>query len=415
MILVNDAPVLSGANDLNPIAKNSNNNSGALVSDLLLGQASDANGNALGIAVTSVDDTNGAWQYSLSGTGGPWTDITGVSTTTALLLPGTAAVRFIPTHGFVGTVSAGLTFQAWDGTSGSAGGTADATVNGGTTAFSTASASSSITVASITIAGTGPTNINDQQTANPFSGATVNDPGARNESLTVTLTESSTANGTLSNLGGVTASVNPGEYDFTGTAAQATTALRGLLFTPALHEETPGTSVSTTFTLAVTNGVDTANDSGAVVNVTATNTAPTLSGANNLPAIVVNPATNNGVLVGALIAGQATDPDTGQTIGIAVTGVNNTNGDWQYSTDNGTTWTDIGSPTDSTALLLANDGMTRVRFVPNLNFFGLVSPGITFRAWDGFTGTAGSTADTTTNGGSTAFSSAAKSRHDSGQ
>ena len=142
--------------------------------------------------------------------------------------------------------------------------------------------------------------------------------------------------------------------------------------------------------------------------MTFSNTAPTLSSANNLPAIHENPATNNGVLVGALIAGQTTDPDTGQTIGIAVTGVNNTNGDWQYSTDNGTTWTDIGTPTNSSALLLANDGMTRVRFVPSMDSSGLVSPGITFRAWDGFSGTAGTTADTSTNGGSTAFSSASK-------
>src|SRR4029077_17316281 len=45
-----------------------------------------------------------------------------------------------------GTVANGLTFQAWDQTSGTAGGTADVTVNGGMTAFSPASASSSITI-----------------------------------------------------------------------------------------------------------------------------------------------------------------------------------------------------------------------------------------------------------------------------
>ena len=36
-----------------------------------------------------------------------------------------------------------------------------------------------------------------------------------------------------------------------------------------------------------------------------------------------------------------------------------------------------------------------MRFVPNANWNGTVSNGITFRAWDQTTGTAGSTADTT--------------------
>ena len=47
-----------------------------------------------------------------------------------------------------------------------------------------------------------------------------------------------------------------------------------------------------------------------------------------------------------------------------------------------------------------------MRYVPNANTNGTVGTGLTFRAWDQTTGTAGSTANTTTNGGATAFSTA---------
>src|SRR5262249_9489273 len=75
-------------------------------------------------------------------------------------------------------------------------------------------------------------------------------------------------------------------------------------------------------------------------------------------------------------------------------------------TDGGAHWTAFGSPLPGAARLLAADASTRVHFVPNLNFNGTVSNGITFRAWDRTTGSNGGTADVTVNGGSTAFSSA---------
>ncbi|MEI4883975.1 hypothetical protein, partial [Klebsiella pneumoniae] len=92
------------------------------------------------------------------------------------------------------------------------------------------------------------------------------------------------------------------------------------------------------------------------------NHAPVLSGANNLAAINENDVTNSGTLVSALIAGTDTDVDTVSLYGIAVTAVDNTHGTWQYSTNGGTTWTAFGSPTASSARLLAADSNTRVRF-----------------------------------------------------
>jgi hypothetical protein len=147
----------------------------------------------------------------------------------------------------------------------------------------------------------------------------------------------------------------------------------------------------------------------AAFTATVINAAPVLSGANNLTATNEDPSSNPGTLVSALIAGKVTDSDPGALTGIAVTAVVNTNGTWQYSTNGGAAWTAFGSPTSSSARLLAADANTYVRFVPNANWNGTVSNGITFRAWDQYTGSAGSTADTTTNGGTTAFSSATAS------
>ena len=141
-------------------------------------------------------------------------------------------------------------------------------------------------------------------------------------------------------------------------------------------------------------------------SVSVIHVAPVLSGSNNLTAINENDTTNNGTLVSDLIAGQVTDTNHAESFGIAVTAVENTNGTWQYSTNGGSTWTAFGTPSVTAARLLAADADTRVRFVPNANWFGTVAGGLDFHAWDQTSGTAGATADVTTSGGMTAFSSA---------
>ncbi|MBK9129465.1 MAG: type I secretion C-terminal target domain-containing protein [Phycisphaerales bacterium] len=61
---------------------------------------------------------------------------------------------------------------------------------------------------------------------------------------------------------------------------------------------------------------------------------------------------------------------------------------------------------NTSALLLAADAGTRLYFQPSANYNGTLADGITFRAWDQSSGTAGSKVSTATNGGTTAFSSA---------
>ncbi len=273
---VNDVPVLTGTNNLSGINRNPVANPGTLVAELIAGHVTDPDAGALeGIAVTAVDNSNGAWQYSTNG-GSIWNAFGAPSTAVASLLAAdvNTYLRFVPNVNWSGTVAGGLTFQAWDRTSGAAGGTANTSPSGGMTPFSSASASAAVTV-------------------------------------------------------------------------------------------------------------------------TASNTAPTLSGANNLAAISEDPVTNPGTLVSALIAGKTSDADPGALTGLAVTAVDNTNGTWQYSLNGGGTWTAFGAPSDAAARLLAADASTYVRFAPNADWNGTVNNGLTFHAWDQTSGVAGGTANIT--------------------
>ena len=76
---------------------------------------------------------------------------------------------------------------------------------------------------------------------------------------------------------------------------------------------------------------------------------------------------------------------------------------WQYSPDNGTTWDQVGSPSTTSALLLAADSTTRLRFTPTTDYSGTAS--FTFQAWDQTAGVTGSFMDTTSNGGFSPISS----------
>ncbi|MHB1036487.1 MAG: DUF4347 domain-containing protein [Pirellulales bacterium] len=169
-------------------------------------------------------------------------------------------------------------------------------------------------------------------------------------------------------------------------------------------------ALTRTVTFAVTADGDNGTGSGTRdISVAAVNDAPVLSGANNFTAINEDGITNGGNLVSTLIWGRVADADMGALSGIAVTAVDNANGTWQYTTDGttdgGSSWTAFGTPSTTTARLLAANAATRVRFVPNANWNGMVTSGFTFRAWDQTTGTAGSTADLSNNGGTAAFSS----------
>jgi hypothetical protein len=261
-----------------------------------------------------------------------------------------------------------------------------------------------------TISGTTPsTNIQDNQTASPFSGVTFSNPDtAADYSVSVLL--SKPANGSLSNLAGGTYSSGLGFYTSASnlTLAQAQATIEGLVFAPTPHQVAPGSTVTTTFTIVVSDGGANSGDSSTEVLATAVNDAPTLN--SSAPFKIGNTTTNpsSGTLVSTLLAsagaGAVVDPDFGATLGIAITSVDNSLGAWQYSHDGGLSWTDVPAVSDTSALLLPADANTALRVNSPLSTSGIAS--MTFRAWDESSGTADSTANVSTYGGSTAFSSA---------
>src|SRR5207244_10019207 len=110
------------------------------------------------------------------------------------------------------------------------------------------------------------------------------------------------------------------------------------------------------------------------------------------------------ILASASPPSRITDPDAGALQGMAVVGVDNSHGTWQFSLDKGRTWNNFGTPTQTTARLLAADTQTRVRFLPTQGFIG--DAAITFRAWDQTLGKNVETADASRNGGTSPFTRA---------
>lgn len=142
----------------------------------------------------------------------------------------------------------------------------------------------------------------------------------------------------------------------------------------------------------------------ATLVVTSVNDAPVLTSVNpTLTGLTDTATSNTGDPVSSLLGG-VTDVDNGALQGIAVTGMTSTYGRWQYSTNAGASWNDIGSASDTAALLLRP--VDRVRFVPD-GVHGETAT-IAYRAWDQTEaqGLQGLHTNISSLGGSGAFSSA---------
>jgi hypothetical protein len=128
------------------------------------------------------------------------------------------------------------------------------------------------------------------------------------------------------------------------------------------------------------DGIRTSPMSEVAVSVQAVNIAPVLTNAGPL----AMPAA--GMTVAKLLAGQngipiAQDFSGNAISGIAVIGVDNSKGVWQYRTDPTQPWRNFGNPSDAQAVLLFNNSNTSIRFVPKVP--GTVAAGLRFRVWDG--------------------------------
>ncbi len=136
------------------------------------------------------------------------------------------------------------------------------------------------------------------------------------------------------------------------------------------------------FTIIDNNGA-VSNEAVATINILGTNDKPVID--SNLVANLteinedVLDVDNTGTLVSALLGNSVSDFDDDAVEGIAVTGIDNTNGTWQYSIDGGTSWTNFDNSTSDTNATMLYDS-SLVRFVPNEDYYG--SADITYHAWD---------------------------------
>ena len=219
-------------------------------------------------------------------------------------------------------------------------------------------------------------------------------------------------NGDPANLGAPVSGSNGGIFTIGNDGA--------LTFDPNGEFETLGVGASSETTVAYAIDDGHAEDSATVtVTVHGENDRPVLSGdARALKSIyedagnddgsgsdgdddVVENSNNPGTKIGDILlsAGTAEDMD-GDTLGMAITGVNHENGTWQYYLDPAGWLALDGATAIDNALLLGPEEL--VRFVPDQNHYGDINGSIAFKAWDLSSGGPGD-ANVDTNTG-TAFS-----------
>jgi len=130
-----------------------------------------------------------------------------------------------------------------------------------------------------------------------------------------------------------------------------------------------------------------------ILTVAIGNQAPTLDTVPvvTLPSVSSSaPKPSSGVQVKSFLGTAISDPNGVKSLqGIAITGVDNLNGQWQYSLG-GNIWVNVVSVSNDTAILLK--GTSKIRFVPNAGFVG--SATFSYKAWDQTVGQAGDRVDT---------------------
>jgi VCBS repeat-containing protein len=244
-----------------------------------------------------------------------------------------------------------------------------------------------------TITGNSTGAVTEDATINTASGTvTVNDPDA-GENVLQTPTNLA---GTYGNFTVTAAGAWAYTLDNTKAATQALAA--GTNVTDKLNVKSLDGSANQDITVTIT-GVNDApfleTNNGATYILPSTTTAP------GEPA----PGTQVGSLVSNLLASWVTDAE-GPSVpkGIAVTEVDTSRGVFWYSTNNGAIWIKlIGGTSNTQALLLASDANHRVYFQNTSGTTNLTSA-FKFRAWDQTSPETSGFANTTVNGGTTAFS-----------
>ncbi|MEG3911882.1 Ig-like domain-containing protein, partial [Microcoleus sp. w2-18aC6] len=284
-VLVNDSPVLdtSGTPTLTALTQGDSTSTGTLISTMIanLGgtKITDSDTDAKqGIAITSVDATNGTWQYTTDGT--TWNTFT-ASPVNARLLASDAntKIRFVPNASYNGTATNAFTFKAWDQITGTNGGTADTgadlTNHSTSSVFSVADETAKITV-------------NPAPAITSVSAPTNNTYGVgQNLDFTVTFNEPVTITGganlpiTLDTGGTLNATLN-------GTGASATT--HTFRYTVASGNlDTDGITVGTALTLPTDATIQNATNANAILTLNSVGSTTGVLVDGVAPTVTINP------------------------------------------------------------------------------------------------------------------------------
>ncbi len=446
---VNDAPVATGISTLPSVPEDTTNPPGRTVTDLFLPRFNDSrdqvtdgsSANSLaGIAITKNDSTpaQGTWQYTLDGT--TWVDVprTGLGDTTALILPSTASLRFVPEPQWNGTPG-GLTVRLIDGSNTSNNPvpfslSSDVSVNGETTAISRNEVPLTTTVTAVNdapvVSGTATVPPSREDNPSPTGTSVSELLGQGTVNYTDgTDTVPSGSTGTPSTgiaIVGNTATPDQGTWQYstdggttwvnipnTGLSNDNAIVLPNnatLRFEPTPNwNGTPGTLTARvsdgtgglpptgTQNIGTPGGTSQWSDGTITIGTTTppVNDAPIVSGTATVPPGNEDTPSPTGTPVTNLLGQGTVKYDDGidtvpggstgtPAAGIAIVGNTATpdQGTWQYTTDGGTTWVDI--PTtglgDNNAVVIP--ATAAVRFVPQPDWNG--TPGsLTARISDG--------------------------------
>jgi hypothetical protein len=367
-----------------------------------------------GIAIVALSGS-GVWQYSQGST---WRNISAVSLNSALLLPQSDRLRFVPAG--LATQTAGLLFIGWDGSLGSSAGRANVSGPGNTSPFST---HAGLLVVNVTPAIHAPVWLASTTTLTPIPSGTINPAGESVASAFGSVFSGDNNQSAGIAVVGTTGKGGTWEYELYNSATQTlgapqnmpkVSAGKALLLGP--NDEIffmPGGGFSGLATLLVrawdgspvkVKG-STAGDGG-TVNLMKTGTAgktdfsssiltarqyfndaPTQSPAGPVQLFAPGIAENmpsKPVSVAALLADvNAADPDN-NVLGLALTGVSG-NGTWQYELPHGAWQLVPSSLSEASALLLPSGAL--LRFNPTVNESG--DANLSWLAWDRTQGTAG--------------------------
>ena len=368
-----------------------------------------------GIALFSATG-KGKWEYSLDGNN--FLAVGTVGSTSSLLLPKTAQLRYTPDAQNGETAS--VAYRAWDSVTGQSGTKVSTSANGNATPFSSGSDTASLTV----------TALNDAPVLTPAN----HSMGSTTSATAITINLSGTfinhgaGTTTITDVdqnalvGGIalTGMTGKGTWEYSidnGASFQSLGALAigpahalllsssaQLRYTPDVGhssemasiqyrawDQTGGSAGQTVNFQQVAVGGTTAFSTATDAATLTVNDAPVLAAASTSPSLgTTDEETAKTIsLVGTFInngtgSTTMTDPNQNDVTGgialIAVTG----KGTWQYSTD-GVNFKNIAPVSDASALLL--DGDAQLRYQPDHNNGEAAT--IKYRAWDQTSGSSG--------------------------